>query len=105
MVTPIETGMSVFNADHMSNQVKDPNTTHVMGAQLQDVRKENEQRSQTVQALENADAFIRIGDAPEKKERERRQDARGREEGKDERSIGAKEERNPPTSKGFSLIA
>lgn len=104
MVTPVDSGMSVYNADHMANQVRDPNATHAMGAQQIDVRRENEQMSQTVQAAAETDAFIKIGDQP--KEREQRRGGQGgSKRGRGPEDDGAEEQgRTPATSRGFSFI-
>lgn len=106
MVTPIESNVSIFNVDHMANQVRDPNATHVMGAQQIDVKRESEQMSQTVQRQEETDAFVRVGD----QERERERGGSG----KKQRESGGQEDQEEPIvatngaggeQNGFSLIA
>lgn len=106
MIRPIEANLSLFNADHMANQVKDPNATHAQGAQQIDVKKEAEQKSQSVQAPEETDGEVRIGE----KERERRErEARKKKfkkNGTGEEELAVEEpDRTPGTSRGFSFIA
>lgn len=105
MIRPIETNLSLFNVDNMANQIRDPNATHAQGAQQVDVKKESEQMSQSVQATEETDGQVKIGE----KERERQQrDARKKKrgQGEPEEEVPAEEvDRTPNTSKGFSFIA
>lgn len=104
MVTPLESSVSILSADHYSNQVKDPNATHAMGAQLIDVKKEAEQRSATVQGLEETDTYIKVGEKDrEKEERGGKKKKRDGQASEDEEV--AETERRPETSRGFSFIA
>lgn len=102
MVTPIESNLSIFNVDHMANQVKDPNASHAMGAQQIDVKKESEQLSQKVQAPEETDTFIKISER--EKQREGREDEDEPKKKKKQAAQPEHTERTPETSRGFSFI-
>lgn len=105
MIRPIETNLSLFNADNMSNQIKDPNATHAQGAQQVDVKKESEQMSQSVQATEHTDGKVKIGEKErERKEREERRKKRAT-LAQGEEPATEEVDRTPDTSKGFSFIA
>lgn len=104
MVSPINSNVSVLNVDHMANQVRDPNATHVMGAQQIDVKRDSEQMSQTVQRPEETDAFVRVGD----QERERGRGGSGgkrRSGGRPDQGDPEPSDGEPDVSNGFSLIA
>lgn len=104
MVTPIESNVSIFTADHMANQIKDPNATHVMGAQTIDVKKEAEHKSQTVAAAEETDTFVRVGE----KEREReKQEQKKKKKERDASDSADDDQRSVSAAKpsGFNLMA
>lgn len=106
MVTPIDSNLSIFNVDHVANHTKDPNATHAQGAQMMDVKKDSDEFSRSVQALENSDAEMRITE----KERERQERERKKKKQKSEPTDPAEmkaedKRRSPSTSMGFSLIA
>ncbi len=106
MIRPIDANLSLFNVDHMANQVKDPNATHAQGAQQIDVKKESEQMSQSVHAPEETDGEVRIGDKErERKKREAQKKKLKKNETGGEELAAEEPDRTPETSRGFSFIA
>ena len=106
MIRPIETNLSLFNVDHMANQVKDPNATHAQGVQQIDVKKESEQMSQSVHASEEADGEVRIGDKERERQKREAKKRKSKQNGTGEEELLAEgTNRTPETSRGFSFIA
>jgi hypothetical protein len=106
VIRPIETNLSLFNADHMANQIKDPNATHAQGAQQIDVKKESEQMSQSVQVLDETDGEVRIGEKERQRQRQEERKKKMKKNAAEEEELPAGEpDRTPETSRGFSFIA
>jgi hypothetical protein len=106
VIRPIETNLSLFNVDHMANQIKDPNATHAQGAQQIDVKKESEQMSQSVQVLDEADGEVRIGEKERQRQRQEERKKKMKKNAADEDELPTGEpDRTPGTSRGFSFIA
>ena len=90
----------------MASQVKDPNATHAQGAQQIDVKKEAEQKSQSVQAPEETDGEVRIGEKERERQKREAKKKKTKQSGASEEELLAEEpDRTPNTSRGFSFIA
>jgi hypothetical protein len=106
VIRPIDINLSLFNADHMANQIKDPNAAHAQGAQQIDVKKESEQMSQSVQAPEETGGEVRIGEKERQRQKQEDRKKKMKKNAADEDEIQANApDRTPGTSRGFSFIA
>lgn len=103
MLSPLESNLSVFNVDHVANQTRDPNATHVQGAQMMDVKKESEQMSQTVQGPEETDAWVHIGE--DGKERREHAGSGGKKKKNSSKEQEQSEQAASEAPRGFSLMA
>jgi hypothetical protein len=106
VIRPIETNLSLFNVDHMANQIKDPNATHAQGAQQIDIKKESEQMAQSVQAPEEADGGVRVGEKERQRQKQEERKKKTKKNAADEEeSPAGSPDRTPETSRGFNFIA